>query len=51
MIKRHTRWNWIILGDFRMHGGQQHAYVMDDFGNAVEITYSVTRISLREGDA
>ena len=51
-MKRHSRWYWILLGkSYEERYTFDTACVMDDFGNAVEITYSVTRISLREGDA
>lgn len=43
---RNTRWHWIIL-DMSL----PQAYVMDDFGNLVPISYRAARISMRAGDA
>lgn len=58
MYTHHPRWYWIMLMvtaqgrvAVDMHNGHSCAFVMDDFGNATELTYSVTRISRRDGDA
>ena len=46
-IIHHPRWHWIYLAP---SCPRKPAYVMDDFGNAVEITAAVTFISLRESN-
>ena len=47
--ERHEVWPWIFIDDFSLPNFG--AYVMDDFGTLVRITYRVTRICLRAGDA
>ena len=46
---RNEVWHWIFIDDFS--ASNFGAYVMDDFGTLVRITYRVTRICLRAGDA
>ena len=46
---RHEIWPWLFVDDFRVQNFG--VYVMDDFGTLVRITYRVTRICLRAGDA
>ncbi len=46
---RNEVWHWLFIDDFR--APNFHSYVMDDFGTLVPITYKVTRICLRAGDA
>ncbi len=47
-VVRNPRWHCIIIDKGYW---LPRACVMDDFGNAVSLTYKDTRISLRAGDA
>ena len=47
--ERHEVWPWLFIDDFRVPNFG--AYVMNDFGDLVRVTYKVTRICLRAGDA
>ncbi len=46
---RHRVWRWVFVDRFTEPDAG--AYVVDDFGTLVRITYRVTRICLRAGDA
>ena len=46
---RHSRWRWVFVE--RFNEIDPKAYVTDDLGTLVPITYKVTRICLRAGDA
>ena len=46
---RHRVWRWVFVD--RFNEIDPKAYVIDDFGNLVPITYAAFRIIARDGDA